>query len=124
MKMLSRAHFLHDFDIRTVQRADGERAIQGQLHVAGAGGFGAGGGNLLRQIGSGDDFARGGNIVVGQEGHFQKAAHGRIVVDDIGHVVGQLDDQLGHGVARCRLAGDNHGARHHFQRRVGADAVV
>ena len=33
------AHLLGDFDVRPVQRADGQRAVQRQLHVAGTGGF-------------------------------------------------------------------------------------
>ena len=33
------AHMLHDLDIGPVQRADGERTVQRELHVAGAGGL-------------------------------------------------------------------------------------
>jgi len=34
---------LPDLDIGAVQRADGQRAVHGEFHVAGAGGFFAGG---------------------------------------------------------------------------------
>ncbi len=42
------AHFLADLDVGAVRRADGERAVHAELHVAGAGRFLARGGNLLR----------------------------------------------------------------------------
>ena len=49
------ADTLDDLDIRAVQRADGQRAVQGELHVAGAGRFHPGRGDLLRQVGRRDD---------------------------------------------------------------------
>ena len=44
------AHFLADLDVGAVHRADGQRAVHLELHVAGARRFLAGGGDLLRQI--------------------------------------------------------------------------
>ena len=41
------ADFLADFDIRAVERANGERAVERKLHVARAAGFLARGGDLL-----------------------------------------------------------------------------
>jgi hypothetical protein len=53
------AAFLADFDVGAIQGADGDGTIHHELHVAGARGFLAGGGNLLGQIGAGaDDFHR------------------------------------------------------------------
>ena len=49
------ADMLADLDIGAVQRADGERAVERKLHVAGAGRFHAGGRNLLGQIGRRND---------------------------------------------------------------------
>ena len=46
-----RADMLADLDIGAVERADGERAVERELHVAGAGGFHAGGRDLLGEIG-------------------------------------------------------------------------
>jgi hypothetical protein len=51
MKMLSVADLLADLDVGAVEGADRERAVQRELHVAGAGGLLAGGGDLLGQVG-------------------------------------------------------------------------
>ena len=45
------AHLLADFDVGAIEGADREGPIEGHLHVAGAGGFLAGGGDLLGEIG-------------------------------------------------------------------------
>ena len=58
MKMLSCADALADLDIGAVQRADGQRAVQRELHVAGAGRLHAGGRDLLGQVGGRDDRSR------------------------------------------------------------------
>ena len=42
---------LADFDVGAVERADRERAVERELHVAGAGGFHAGGRDLLGKVG-------------------------------------------------------------------------
>jgi hypothetical protein len=47
------ADLLADLDVGAVVGADGQRAVERELHVAGARGFGAGGGDLLRQVGPG-----------------------------------------------------------------------
>ena len=54
MKMLSSPTIAH-FDIGAVERADGQRAVQRHLHVAGARGFHAGGRNLFGEVGGGND---------------------------------------------------------------------
>ena len=41
------ADFLADLDIGAIERSDRERSVEGELHVAGAGGFLAGCGDLL-----------------------------------------------------------------------------
>src|SRR6266536_5301419 len=50
-----RANFLADFDVRAVERSNGERAVEGELHVARAACFFSRSGNLLGQIRSGID---------------------------------------------------------------------
>ncbi len=75
------ADFLADFDVGAVHGADGERAVEGELHVARAGGFGAGGGDLLGEIGGGKDTLGQRDAVVGQERDLEPIAHGRIIVD-------------------------------------------
>jgi hypothetical protein len=51
------------------------------------------------------------HVVVGQEHHPQPPAHGRVHVHDLGDAHDEADDQLGHGVARRRLAAEDHRAR-------------
>ena len=64
------------------------------------------------------------HIVVRQEHHPQQVARDRIVVDHLGDVVDQLDDQLRLRVARRRLAGEDLHARHPVPRRLVADREV
>ena len=63
-----------DLDVGAVERADRQRAVQRELHVAGAGGLHAGGRNLLRQIGRRNDVLGEADIVVRQEHDLQPAA--------------------------------------------------
>ena len=113
-----------DFDIGAVERADGQRAVQRELHVAGAGGFHAGGRNLLGEVGGGNDHLGEADIVVGEEDDLQPPADRGIVVDDLGDVVDQLDDQLGVAIARRRLAGEDLDPRHPVALRLVLDRLV
>ncbi len=117
-------HGVADLDVGAVQGADGQRAVEGQLHVAGARGLGAGGGDLRREFGSRNDVAGSGDVIVGYEDHLEALAHCGIVVDDVRHVVDELDDQLGDGIAGRRLAGEDHGARDSGLAPAAAQAVV
>ena len=113
-----------DLDIGSVQRADRQRPVQRQLHVAGAGRLQPGGGDLLRHIGGGNDHLRQADIVVGNEHHLQQPAQRRVVVDHVRHVVDQLDDQLGAAIAGGRLAGEDLHPRHPVRGRPRAHVVV
>ena len=64
-----RADLLADLDVGAVERADRERAIQRQLHVAGARRFHARRRDLLREIRRRHDALRERHVVVGQEQH-------------------------------------------------------
>ena len=118
------ANAVAHFDIGAIERADRQRAIQGEFHVAGAGRFGAGGGDLLRQVGCRDDDFRQADAVVRNEHDFELVFQARIVVDRDGDVIDQLDDLLGHVIGRRCLAGKHHRARHPVGIRIGEDAVV
>jgi hypothetical protein len=109
-----------DLDIGAVERADGQRAVQRELHVAGAGGFHAGGRDLLGEVGGRNDHFGEADIVVGRNTTFSRPRDRRIVVDDFGDVVDQLDDQLGVVIARRRLAGEDLDPRHPVALRIVA----
>ena len=66
------ADLLVDLDIGAVERADGQRAVERQLHVAGAGGFDAGGRDLLGQVGRGHDHLGQRDVVVRQEDDLER----------------------------------------------------
>ena len=95
-----------------------------ELHVAGAGGFHAGGRDLLGEVGGGNDHLGEADIVVGQEHDLELAADRGIVVDDLRDVVDQLDDQLGVAVARRRLAGEDLYPRHPVAVGIVLDRLV
>jgi hypothetical protein len=101
---------LGHLDVGAVPGADGECAVEGELHVAGARGLGAGGGDLLGEIGRGDDGLGQRDAVVGQEDELEPVAHARVAVDHPGDVVRQADDVLGRHIGRGRLARHEHGA--------------
>ncbi len=88
-------NFLEDFDISAVECADGESAIERELHVARAGGLFARGRDLFGDVGSRDDALGEGDAVVGQEDHFQLAADAWVIVDDGTDGVDGFDDALG-----------------------------
>ena len=104
------AHPLADLDVGAIEGADREGAIEGHLHVAGAGGLHAGGGDLLGEVHRRIDALAQLHAEVGEEHHPQPAMHGRIDVHDAGDSHNQADDQLGHVVARGRLAAEDHRA--------------
>ena len=74
-----------------------------ELHVACARGLCTSSGDLLAEIGGGDDLLSQGDTVVLQEHALQTFADDGVVVDHACHVVEELDDQLGHVVARGSL---------------------
>ena len=115
---------LQNLNVRTVQRTDGQGAVQGEFHIARAGRFQTGGGNLLGQIRCRHDDLGGGDVVIRDEHDFEQIAHGRIVVDHIAHIVNQADDGFGLPIARCGLARKDFHARNPVFMRVGTDVIV
>ena len=105
------ADLLADFDVGAVEGADGERAVHGELHVAGAGGFHAGERDLLGEVGGGIDALAELDVVVGQEDDLEPVADHGVAVDDFGDGVDELDDELGHAIAGRGLAAEDEGAR-------------
>ena len=106
-------------------RADGQRAVHLELHVARARGFLARGGDLLRQIrGRIDAAGRCVTLKFGRIHHLDEVAHARIAVDDLGRRGDQPDDELGQVIARRRLAAEDEHARLHRELRIGLQPVI
>ena len=101
------AGFLDDLHIGTVQSAQGHSAVEHQLHVAGAGGLRAGRGDLLGNVGGGDDMLGVGAVVVLHEHHFHLIVHLRIIVNHPGDTVNIADNRLGTGIARGGLGAED-----------------
>ena len=93
------ADFLGDFDVCAVEGAEGDGAVEHEFHVAGAGGLGAGEGDLLGDVGGGDDLLGEGDAVVGEEGDCDAALDEGVGVDDAGDAVDEADDELGDPVS-------------------------
>jgi hypothetical protein len=78
-------HPFADFHIGAVERADGQRAVQREFHVAGARGLLAGGRDLFGQVGGRDQPFGQRDVVVRQEHDLQLVARHRIGVNDPPH---------------------------------------
>ena len=87
------------FHVGTVQGADGQRAVHHKLHIAGAAGLLAGGGDLLTDLAGGHEDLGQGDAVVLQEHHLEPIFAQRVAVDLVGQRIDEVDDALGHGVA-------------------------
>ena len=101
------AHFLHNLHVRTVHRADGQRAVQHKLHVSCAGCLLAGRGNLLGHIRRRKDKLRVGHTVVLDKHYFDLSVDGRIIVHHIRHGIDQLDGKFRILIACCRLRAED-----------------
>lgn len=97
------AHFFSHFDIGSIQGADGQRTVQHKLHVARSGGLSSSGGNLLAQVGGRDDLFSQGDTIVLQEDDLKFVSNNWVTVDHLTDSTDELDDLLGHMIARCSL---------------------
>ena len=118
------AHAIQNFHISPIERADGQRTVERELHIAGARCLGAGRGYLFGQVGCGDDALGQADAVVGDKHDLELVTHAGILIHRIGHIVDQLNDQLGHVVRRGRFAGEHDHTRHHIGLRITQDALV
>ena len=75
------ANFACDLDVRAIASANDQATIEHEFHVRGAGGFGAGGGDVLADVGRGDDDLAFGDVVVFNEDDFEQVADVGVVVD-------------------------------------------
>ena len=98
-----------DLHVGAVQRAQGDRAVEHELHVAGAAGLLAGQGNLLGDVAGGDELLRPGDVVVLHHVHLHPGAHVGVVGNQILQAQDEVDDVLGDGVGRGRLGSKQQG---------------
>ena len=92
--------------IGTVQRADSQRAVHHELHVAGTAGFLAGSRDLLADLAGGHQVLSQGDPVVLQEHHLQLILADGVVFDLVCQRVDEADDALGHSVAGSSLGAE------------------
>ena len=101
------ARLFEDFDVRAVARAQRNRAVQHQLHIAGAAGLRARGRNLFGYIGGGNDLFRIAAIVIVAEYHAHAIVYRVIRIDDRRDAVDQQDYRLRAGVAGRALRAED-----------------
>lgn len=118
------SHLLGHLHVGSIQGSDGEGAVKHEFHVAGSGCFRAGRGDLLRQVGGGDDLFCQRDAVVLQEHHLEAVSDDGVGVDGGPHGADETDNLLGDVVARGGLTSDHDGAGAVVAVRVALDAVV
>ena len=101
------ANLLADFHVGTVHGAQGQGAVEHELHVAGAGGFLGGKADLLRQVTGGDHLLCGGDVVVLHKHDLQPLGHFGIGGNDLGQGQQSVDDVLGDDVSRGGLGAED-----------------
>ena len=100
---------LLDFHIGAVQGAQGDGAVEHQLHVARAGGLGARQGNLLGYIRGGHQQLGEGDAVILQIDNTQLVAENRVLLDFLGQGAEHTDNLLCHKVSGGRLGPEDEG---------------
>ena len=101
--------FLGDLHIGSVQSTQGHRAIEHQLHVAGAGSLCAGRRDLLRNIRSRNNILSIRTVIVLNKDNLQLIGNLRIVIDQLCNAVDIANDGLGPGITGCGLGTENIG---------------
>ena len=91
-------HLLADLHVGAVEGADGEGAVERELHVAGPRSLHTGGRDLLGDVGRGDDLFGQRDAVVGHEGDANPSVDHGVVVHHVGDAVDEADDELRHVV--------------------------
>ena len=118
------AHALTNLDVCAVERAERDRAIDHQLHVAGTGGLLTRNGDLLGQVGSRDDDLGQRDFIVFNEDHLELVLHLRVRVYKIGNGDDERNDLLGQIIACGCLGREDECLRIDRLFRVILDIVV
>ena len=118
------ASFLCNLYVCAVQRTQRNRAVEHQLHVAGAGGLGACGRNLLGYVCSRYQLLSVGYVVVLYKDNAQLVANLTVVFYETSDFVNQLDDALCTNIARRSLCTKDEGGRMEVLNGAVLQAVV
>src|SRR5215472_8969734 len=97
------ASFLRHFDGGAVAGADSQSSVNHEFHVAGAAGFIASRRDLIRDVAGRDQALCQRNAVIRDEQHLDSTPNFGAVVDGIGQIVNELDDELRQAVAGSRF---------------------
>ena len=103
------AHELGNLHVGAVECAQGQSAVEHELHVRGAARLLGGQADLLGDIGGGDHTLSSGDVVVLDHDNLQVGGHVGVVGDPLRQRQNQMDDVLGDGVGRCCLAAKDDG---------------
>mmetsp|Transcript_93814 Transcript_93814/g.195689 ORF Transcript_93814/g.195689 Transcript_93814/m.195689 type:complete len:706 (-) Transcript_93814:403-2520(-) len=109
------ATLLSNLNVGAIHSADDQATVHHKLHVGGATSLGAGGGDVLGDVGGRDDGLSRSHRVIGDEGNLEVRRDVGVVVDDLADVADQLDDGLGVLVGWGRLASDQASALLEFR---------
>ena len=103
------AHEFGDLHVGAVERAQGQGAVEHELHVGGAARLLGGQADLLGDVSGGDHTLGGGDVVILDHDNLQVGGHVGVVCDPLRQRQDQMDDVLGDGVGRGRLAAKDDG---------------
>ena len=100
---------LGNLHVGTVERAQGQSAVEHELHVGGAARLLGGQADLLGDVSSGDHALGSGDVVVLDHDNLQVGSHVGVVCNPLGQRQDQVNDVLGDSVGRGRLAAKDDG---------------
>ena len=118
------SHLIVNFHVGAVHGADGQRTVHHELHVTGAAGLLARRGELLADLGGGNEHLGGGYVVVLNVDDLDHLSGPGRCVDQLGQRIDVADDELGPHVAWGGLGAKEEQPGRHGEIGVVHDAVV
>ena len=103
------AHEFGDLHVGAVERAQGQGAVEHELHVGGAARLLGGQADLLGDVSGGNDTLGSGDVVVLDHDNLQVGGNVGVVGNPLRQRQDQMDDVLGDGVGGGRLAAKDDG---------------
>ena len=103
------AHELGNLHVGAVERAQGQSAVEHELHVRSAARLLGGQADLFGDVGGGNHALGGGDVVVLDHDDLQVGSHVGVVGDPLGKRQDEVDDVLSDGIGRRCLAAKDDG---------------